>query len=116
MSLDRSRSFFKSEEITQDLQQRIASHDIHPSGPMIGAGDTIVGHDVLLLEQMCIEKYSHWENWLNKERVATSRRALRLMPAEISWEFDNTETLRIEFELPSGTYATSVLREIVRCP
>ena len=44
--------------------------------------------------------------------VEASRRALRLRPAGLAWEFDD-DSLVLEFELPAGAYATSVLRELV---
>jgi tRNA pseudouridine13 synthase len=42
------------------------------------------------------------------------RRALRLPVTELAWEFEGDDTLRLAFRLPAGSYATAVLRELVR--
>ena len=49
---------------------------------------------------------------LEKAGVEAARRALRLKPANMAWTF-REDSLLLEFELPAGAYATSVLRELV---
>jgi tRNA pseudouridine13 synthase len=43
----------------------------------------------------------------------TARRPFRLCPEDLTWEFPDPATLRLCFTLPSGAYATTVLRELV---
>ena len=40
------------------------------------------------------------------------RRALRLIPGDIAWSWPAVDELLLEFSLPSGSYATAVLREL----
>jgi len=46
------------------------------------------------------------------QRVQASRRALRLYPADLEWGFEDG-TMELSFILPPGTYATTVLREVL---
>jgi tRNA pseudouridine13 synthase len=41
------------------------------------------------------------------------RRALVASPADMSWEWPQANQLVLTFSLPAGTYATSVLNEIL---
>jgi tRNA pseudouridine13 synthase len=42
------------------------------------------------------------------------RRALVAIPADLSWAWPQADRLVLEFSLPAGAYATSVLKEILR--
>jgi tRNA pseudouridine13 synthase len=42
------------------------------------------------------------------------RRALVANPADLSWQWPQAHQLVLTFSLPAGTYATSVLNEILR--
>ena len=45
-------------------------------------------------------------------RLSAARRALRVVPGDLKWQCDNDGNWILEFFLPSGSYATSLLREI----
>ncbi|MFV2057927.1 MAG: tRNA pseudouridine(13) synthase TruD [Thiohalomonadales bacterium] len=113
MSLDGSRSFFKPEQNTAEIMERVKSKDLHPSGPLVGAGESQALHDALIIEQQCLQEFLHWEKWLATEHIDVNRRALRTLPKAMQWQWSNDNRLQVRFELPSGTYATSVLREIL---
>ncbi|MDD5214338.1 MAG: tRNA pseudouridine(13) synthase TruD [Methylococcales bacterium] len=38
---------------------------------------------------------------------------MRIQAANLMWEFKDTQTLVLKFNLPAGSYATAVLREII---
>ncbi|MGN6112083.1 MAG: tRNA pseudouridine(13) synthase TruD, partial [Luteimonas sp.] len=40
------------------------------------------------------------------------RRATRLRPRDLAWEWQDPEMLELRFELPPGAYATAVLAEV----
>ncbi|MGK0381792.1 MAG: tRNA pseudouridine13 synthase, partial [Flavobacteriales bacterium] len=40
------------------------------------------------------------------------RRAINLFPNDLEWSLTN-DTLKLSFSLPAGTFATSVLREVI---
>jgi tRNA pseudouridine13 synthase len=45
--------------------------------------------------------------------MAQDRRPLRLLPRELSWRWQDATTLELGFELPAGSYATVVMRELL---
>jgi tRNA pseudouridine13 synthase len=49
---------------------------------------------------------------LQRAGVDADRRSLRVLPAGLEWELDDTR-LVLDFALPPGAYATAVLRELV---
>jgi tRNA pseudouridine13 synthase len=44
--------------------------------------------------------------------VDAARRALRLVPGDLAWQ-GSAAALQLEFTLPPGAYATSVVRELI---
>ncbi len=109
--LDGSQSCFK-EDITQQIVDRIASHDIHPSGALWGRGQLLSDSDVAELEEIVRDKNTILCEGLEKQGLKQERRSLRLLVDDISYKFIDKETVSISFSLPSGAYATSVLSEI----
>jgi tRNA pseudouridine13 synthase len=71
MQLQGSHSYFIATLVDAELQQRVAAHDVHPTGP------------------------------------------LRLIPDDLAWTQPEANALCLEFSLPAGAYATSVLRELL---
>ncbi len=49
---------------------------------------------------------------LEAEGLKQERRALRLRPASLEWDWPEADVLRLRFALPPGTYATVVLAEL----
>ena len=64
------------------------------------------------MEQLVLQGWPQLTGLLGSLRVEASRRALRLYPAEFEWSFTDGE-LELAFVLPPGTYATTVLREVL---
>jgi len=111
MMLDGSHSVFNADEVDDTLIQRLREFDIHPTGPLWGRGRLATADEVLELEEQVLEPYFDWREGLENAGLKQERRALRLLPANMTWVLAE-DALRLSFELPSGTYATSVLREI----
>ena len=80
------------------------------SGP--GENGTQPTAGVAALEQEVLEAWPELVEVLVSQRVQASRRALRLFPADLQWNIV-AEDLELAFTLPPGTYATTVLRELV---
>lgn len=110
--LDGSRAFFVAHEIDESIQQRLACGDIHPSGPLWGKGELASQHEARALELQVLQDFQTWCQGLDAQGLEQQRRALRVLPRELSWQFAGNQ-LRLEFSLPSGAYATSVARELV---
>jgi len=110
--LDGTRSIFPCEMPIADIEDRCNRLDIHPTGPMPGEDGTQPQGDAAKLEQDVIQNWPELVRVLISHRVESSRRALRLFPGGFKWEFRGND-LELNFELPPGTYATTVLREIL---
>lgn len=110
--LDGTRSIFPCEMPDADIEDRCKRLDIHPTGPLPGEGGKQPQADVAELEHRVLQKWPELLEVLVSQGVESSRRALRLYPGGFNWTFAGSD-LELTFELPPGTYATTVLREIL---
>ena len=111
-NLNQSNSHFQADVIDQNLQERLMQGDIHPTGLLWGKGNSSTSAEVLKLEQAIIADHPTLADGLLKAGLEQDRRALRVIPENISWQLE-TDNLRLSFSLPAGSYATTLLREIV---
>lgn len=116
LQLAGSHSFFVAEDVDPELEQRVLSMDVHPTGPLVGAGESPVSGAVRQLESGCLTEQQAWCSGLAKAGLRQERRALRLPVAELAWSWPQSDCLELTFSLTAGAYATSVLRELVREP
>lgn len=117
MQLAGSHSFFIVGRPDADLAARLAAFDIHPTGPLHGRGDSPVRAACRELEQAELAACPEFTRGLEAAGLKQERRALRVVPDELRWDLPAPDTLRLAFSLPAGSYATSVLRELVdTCP
>jgi len=116
MILEGTNSFFSVEEMDEELNSRLATKDIHPSGPLWGKGKIIVTGEANLLEQNVLSSEPLLKAGLEKASVELGRRALRMMPVKFITKWQSANTLQLTFSLSSGQYATTVLRELFQYP
>lgn len=112
--LDGSRSVFGPEPMSEALAERLARFDIHPSGPLWGAGELRVTGAALELEQAALadEQALALRAGLEQAGLKQERRALRLRPALMRHAWLQDDVLELSFALPPGCYATAVLHEL----
>ena len=112
--LDGSRSVFGPEPFNDALAQRLAAFDIHPTGPLWGRGELRSTSACADLEQAALadEDALALRAGLEAEGLKQERRALRLKPASLEWDWPADDVLRLRFALPPGAYATVVLGEL----
>lgn len=110
--LEGTKSIFGPEELTDDISARCAAKDIHPTGPMWGAGTLRTRAEVQTLESRLPVESPELCRGLEKAELHQERRALRLIPKNLQWRFETDEVLELRFELPPGAYATCVLAEL----
>ncbi|WP_434989973.1 tRNA pseudouridine(13) synthase TruD [Xanthomonas melonis] len=112
--LDGSRSVFGPESWSEVLAERLARFDIHPSGPLWGAGEPRpTGHAAALEQGALSDPQSQaLRQGLEAAGLKQERRALRLRPHNLVHAWHDPHTLRVEFALPPGCYATAVLWEL----
>lgn len=107
-----TQSIFPCDKPGADIEDRVKRHDIHPTGPMPGENGTQPTGLAAEMEQTVLQNWPLLIEVLKAQRVQASRRSLRLYPAELEWHFDG-DSLDLVFALPPGSYATTVLREIL---
>jgi tRNA pseudouridine13 synthase len=110
---DLSHSCFQSEQPDAEIIRRMAAKEIHPTGALWGRGNADVSADALAIEQAVIDKHQLLAQGLIANAADRDRRALRANVRDLQWRFVDGETLALDFTLPAGSYATSVLREII---
>ncbi|WP_262966688.1 tRNA pseudouridine(13) synthase TruD [Methylobacter psychrophilus] len=110
---DLSHSCFKSEFPDAEIIRRLEIKDMHPTGALWGKGDHGVSGDALSLEQAIIDATPELAKGLIAFGVDKDRRALRVNVQELQWQFVTDSIVELCFTLPAGSYATSVLREII---
>ena len=115
--LSGSNSFFINNGPTgsqeqQDAQARFDAKDVCPSAPLWGKGALVSQTDALTLEHSVAEQNSEVIDFLSQCGVEQERRAIKIWPSQLEWQ-SKGDTFTISFALPSGCFATSVLRECV---
>jgi tRNA pseudouridine13 synthase len=115
--LDGSRSWFpipeQDDSAYASLDRRLAERDIHPSGPLHGVGEAACRGACAALEQQVLDNNEALAHGLTALRMRAERRSLRLLPADLGHRWEGPD-LVLTFELPPGTYATVLLRELVQ--
>lgn len=113
MQLSGSNSIFVADEANELLAQRIKVKDISPASPLAGRSKNKVSGEA---EALINNVYSQWQSWLSgleHHDLEEAWRANILHVQNLHWEL-NQHSAVLSFSLPVGTYATTVLRELVR--
>jgi tRNA pseudouridine13 synthase len=114
MLLDNSHSYFVTDEVSDEIIQRITEHDIHPSGTLWGKGELLSRGDIKETELTLTKIFPLFTAGLEEKGLKQERRALRLSVHDLECDFVPEENIiTFSFYLPAGGYATSVLRELV---
>ena len=129
MMLQGTHSVFVPDIIDNELSERFAQGDIHPTAALWGRGRLSSTKQLLNVEQEVSESLSAWCQGLENQGLKQERRAARLFPYDLSIQAgadlssedqqpegqeDVRQNVILSFSLPAGSYATSLLREIVQ--
>ena len=98
-----------------ELMARIARGDVVLTAPLWGEGEMKSSDDCQALELAAVEPYTVLKSGVEDARMKQERRGIRLIPEQLSWEWQDDETLQVSFGLPKGCFATSILRELLVC-
>ena len=82
------------------------------SGPLWGRGRVQANAAVIQFEQQALAEQHSIAEELEFAGLKQERRNLQLEVQNLRWSFDAQKALKLEFFLPPGGYATSVLREL----
>lgn len=113
LQLDGGRAWFVADAGDAELPRRLQGMEVHPTGPLWGRGDPATQGAARALELACLEPWREWCAGLERAGLEQDRRALRVRAAELSWSWADESELSLAFALPSGSYATALLRELV---
>ena len=109
-NLDGSGSHFAVASVDADLQARLEALDIHPSGPLWGEGPPQPGAELARYEAAIAQEFPAALATLAGAGAEAARRSLRLAAHDLRIECEQHDVL-LRFELRSGGFATTVLRE-----
>ncbi|MFT4747222.1 MAG: tRNA pseudouridine13 synthase [Congregibacter sp.] len=112
MQLAGSHSFFCAQQIDNSIEQRIEQRDIYLSAPLWGEGQLASQSEAFHFEQSFAKQHPTVTQTLEDLGLKQERRAINLFPNDLEWSLTN-DTLKLSFSLPAGTFATSVLREVI---
>lgn len=110
---DCSNSFFTTDQIDDSIAQRVKTGEIHPAGLLFGQQDSETKNEAWNIEQDIFHTNLPLTQGLVEQRMASGRRAFRVFPTKFEWEFLSGMKVVLKFSLPAGSYATSLLRELV---
>ncbi len=112
LQLDGCQSHFSVEQIDEALRERGVRFDLHPTGPLWGAGAPPTRGAIQTLEEQVAARFPGWPEGFAAFGLEQERRALRLPVRDLTAQ-TNGDWLELGFELPAGSYATVVLRELI---
>lgn len=97
--------------VEQDSWNRPLPGEQTVTGALWGRGRSQVTEQVVALEQQIAATLPGWCDALEHSGLAQQRRSLVLQPRGLSWRFEGDD-LAVQFRLPPGCFATSILREL----
>lgn len=113
MAFTDSRSHFSADRLAVD-DPRLTELDVHPTGPLWGAGALPASGPVAAQETQVAEAEPGLASWLLNAGLEQGRRILRLPIGALTWHYPSPNDLELEFTLPTGCFATAVLRELLQ--
>jgi len=110
LQLNGSHSWFvvdESEDLAQ-LQRRLAQQDVLLTAPLIGEEEK----SAVDFENEIFAQHQALFALMRQERMKAARRPILMQPQQFQWQFE-PNGLRLQFDLPAGSYATALIRELV---
>ncbi len=99
-----------------ELEAAVACGEWHPSGPLSGRTGHCLAPRVEAAEcevaVLARPPFPQWIEWLAGHGFDALRRALRVLPEDLDWHWEQ-DTLVLRFVLPPGSYATALVRELM---
>jgi tRNA pseudouridine13 synthase len=110
--LDGRGSIFAVASLDEELQRRCAELQIHPTGPLWGAGEPPSQGAVRELEMRVGAQFGHESALCSAAGMRQERRSLRLAVRALECDTQEQSVL-LRFYLARGSFATAVLRELI---
>ncbi len=106
--------FVATEQELASIKPRLQQHELGITAPLPGRGEAGTLQQALQLEQAILNSHRDLVALLQREKVETARRKMLLLPQDFAWQWHANHTLQLNFWLPAGSFATSVIRELVQ--
>jgi len=91
----------------------VNNHELLITAALPGTGEWGTVHQALENEQQRISQEADLQALLEREKVEATRRAMLVYPQAMSWAWQDDATVEVRFWLPAGSFATSVVRELI---
>jgi tRNA pseudouridine13 synthase len=111
-NLDGRNSVFRVQQVDEVLAARLVALDLHPTGPLHGAGGPQPEGEPGAIEQRVLAQATALPQAIEAAGAQAARRPLRVALRDLRWAFED-DTLVLGFELRGGSFATAVVREFV---
>lgn len=113
MNLDGRHGMFTVAEVDEEICERCRAGAIHPTGPLWGRGGVVAEGAAAEHERAALRDLQWWCDALEGLGLEMDRRALRLNVEDLTLEAGPEGSRILAFQLRSGAFATTVLRELV---
>lgn len=105
--------FVATTEELAELQRRVNDKELMITAALPGSGEWGTQREALAFEKAAVAAETELQALLVREKVEAARRAMLLYPQQLSWNWWDDVTVEIRFWLPAGSFATSVVRELI---
>lgn len=112
MQLAGKNSIFPIDLPDEIIHARVEVQDLSPASLMWGKGNELVSADALAIQQAALQGFEPWCDALEKHGLERAYRAHVLQVQDLVWQWQDGGLI-FKFQLKSGSYATSVLREVI---
>ncbi|UXY11870.1 tRNA pseudouridine(13) synthase TruD [Kosakonia sp. ML.JS2a] len=105
--------FVATDDERAELQARVDAKALMITASLPGSGEWGSQREALAFEQHAIADAPELQALLVREKVEAARRAMLLYPQSLRWNWWDDVTVELRFWLPAGSFATSVVRELI---
>ena len=115
LMLEGTKSIFGPITVDDELSERFNERDVIPTGPLWGGGALRSSGDIAVLEEATVNddpELAELAEGLIKAGMKQERRAITANAENLKWTWLDATTLRLNFNLVPGAYATAMLAEL----
>jgi len=114
LMINGSQSCFQFDAADETIQTRLQSGDLHLTAAMSGRGRSICTEVAGAWEAEQLKPWQEQLEGLERLGLNQERRSTRLVPSDLTIDQEADDQFVLAFNLPAGSFATSVLRELAQ--
>ncbi len=112
LQLTGTHSIFVADILTDEIQRRVDDHDISPCGQLVGIARIMCQSEAHEVMKSTLLPYQEFVDGLMEKKVNADWRSFVLKPNKFDWQWLSDNQCALTFELPAGSYATTILQEL----